>query len=295
MGLFDFSKASGTGFAKVPNKLNLTNEDILERLSEVQVTFGTPEMGKIGSYQAVLYKKVTKKYSLFVRTSGKSIIMGKITGSGASMGFDYGVSMAAGRKDAETSTADHAVDELAEIVGKIAKGEAVAASTAISSIKTESGELIELYMKQKILSIGPEFDIFDAKEKPVYHIDGDATQFFYTIYDRGGEIARLSRKIIALMPEYIIRLGGEEAGRIKKKVRLTNAEFTGTLNGQELKIEGDMYGFDFDIRLGDSIIGHVDTACQIFRDCYRIRVFDPEYQDIVVMLAIICDKESDES
>ena len=58
-------------------------------------------------------------------------------------------------------------------------------------------------------------------------------------------------------------------------------------------IEGDMYGFDFDIRVGDKIIGHVDTNSQLFRDSYRISVYDEAYQDLVVILAIICDKEQD--
>ena len=294
MGLFDFSKANGTGFAKVPNKLNLTNEDLLEKLSEVKVTFGNPVMGKIESYQAVLYKKVTGKYNLFVRTSGKSIIMGKIGGSGASMAFDYSFGMATGKKDEETSIADHAVDELAEVVGKIAKGEAVTVSTAAASMKTESGEAVSLFMKQKILTISPQFNIFDEREKPVYYIDGDYTSFFYDIYKNGDMIAELNRKIIALMPEYIIKFNGEEVGRIKKKVRLTNAQFFGTFKDKELIVEGDMYGFDFDIRVGDLIVGHVDTATQIFRDSYRIRIFDEEYMDLVIMLAIICDKESDE-
>lgn len=293
MGLFDFSKANGTGFAKVPNKLNLTNEDLLDKLSNVRVTFGTPEMGKIGDYQAVLYKKVTKKYSLFVRTSGKSIIMGKIAGSGASMGLDYSVSIATERKDEQTSIADHAVDELSEIVGKIARGEEVSASTAVASINTETGELIELFMQQKVLNLTPDFNIFDADENAIYYIEGDPAQFFYTIYDGNEEIARLSRKIIALMPEYIIKFDGEEIGRIKKKARLTNAQFTGIVNGEELMIEGDMYGFDFDIRVGDKIIGHVDTNSQLFRDSYRISVYDEAYQDLVVILAIICDKEQD--
>lgn len=45
MAFFDMTKPNGTGFARIPNKQNFTNQDLLNKLSEVKVTFGTPVMG----------------------------------------------------------------------------------------------------------------------------------------------------------------------------------------------------------------------------------------------------------
>ncbi len=39
MGLFDFTKSQGAGFAKIPNTQGFTNETLLEKLSGVQVSF----------------------------------------------------------------------------------------------------------------------------------------------------------------------------------------------------------------------------------------------------------------
>ena len=78
MAFFDMTKPNGTGFARIPNKQNFTNQDLLNKLSEVKVTFGTPVMGSIGDYEAVLYERVSLKYDLFVRVDGKNIIAGKI-------------------------------------------------------------------------------------------------------------------------------------------------------------------------------------------------------------------------
>ena len=74
MGFFDMSKPNGTGFAKVPNKLNFTNQDLLEKLSNIKVSFGTPVMGMVGDYEAVLYKQVSVRFDVFVRIDGKNII-----------------------------------------------------------------------------------------------------------------------------------------------------------------------------------------------------------------------------
>ena len=66
------------------------------------------------------------------------------------------------------------------------------------------------------------------------------------------------------------------------------------MNGKELKIAGNIMGFDFDIQVGGDTIGHVDTDRSFWGDCYRIRVFDESQQDIVAALAIICDNVSDQ-
>ena len=70
MGFFDMTKPNGTGFARIPNKQNFTNQDLLNKLSAVKTTFGTPVMGSIGDYEAVLYVQVSYKSDLFVRVDG---------------------------------------------------------------------------------------------------------------------------------------------------------------------------------------------------------------------------------
>ena len=95
------------------------------------------------------------------------------------------------------------------------------------------------------------------------------------------------------MPEYTIEVAGKEVGKIKKKLKLTNPELVGTIHDQELRIVGDLFGFDFDILVGGHTIGHIDTAQTIWQDCYRIRIFDENCRDEMIALAIICDNVVD--
>ena len=136
--------------------------------------------------------------------------------------------------------------------------------------------------------------IKEHPEAVVYHVEGDITRLNFSIQKGSAEVLKLKKKFIAVMPEYTILQGGKEAAKIKKKFKLTKPELSGTVNGQELKIAGDLMGYDFDIQVGGVTIGHVDTARTIWSDCYRIRIMDESKQDMVIALAIICDNVSDQ-
>ena len=294
MGLFDMSSGGNMGYASVKNTMNFTNEDLLEKLSSVEVSFGKPEMGDIKGTQAVMYRNVGGKYDVFVRINKKDVIMGKIMENGAKAALGMGLDMFLGHKDEETSIADRAVDELLEIVKKLESGEAVTQSQQVSVVSNSGGDETALFMKQKAISIKPKFDVFDENETVVYHVEGDVTRLNFSIQKSGNEVLKLKKKMIAVMPEYTILQGGSEIGKIKKKLKLTRPELTGTVNGKELKIVGDLMGFDFDIQIGGATIGHVDTARTVWSDCYRIRTLDASKQDLVVALAIICDNIADQ-
>ena len=296
MALFDMTKPNGTGFARIPNKQNFTNQDLLNKLSEVKVTFGMPVMGSIGDYEAVLYEHVSLKYDLFVRVDGKNIIAGKIGSEGVSSvhaAADFTVGTYMGYKDENQSDADHAVDELAEVLVSLENGEDITESRVSASMKTSTGRALEFYMKQKAISVKPKFDMFDENNEVVYHVEGDITRHNFSIIKDGKEAVRLKKKAVVVPPEYVISVDGKDIGKIKRKIKLTNPELKGTLNGQDFMITGNLMGSDFDIKVGILTIGRIDTSSQVVNDEYRVMVFDESYKDIMAAAAIICDNVVD--
>ena len=296
MGFFGLSDAGNMGFASVKNTQKFTDTDLFEKLSAVKVSFGTAQMGDIKGTPAVMYKNATPEFDIFARVHKDNIIMGKIGANGvssAATALNMGLNMFLERSDEGSAAADRYVDELLSVVKKLEAGEEV---TETSAAKTQAtvGDGIALYMKQKMLSIKPKFDIFDKDEKPVYHVEGDITRLNFSIQRDGKEVLKLKKKLVAIMPEYTILQENTEVAKIKKKLKLTKPELNGTVNGKELKIAGDIMGFDFDIKVGDDTIGHVDTDRSFWGDCYRIRIFDESQQDMVAALTIICDNVSDQ-
>ena len=291
------SGGGNMGYASVKNTQNFTDKDLFVKLSAVKVSFGEPVLGDINGTPAVMYKNVSDSFDVFARVNGKNVIMGKIGADGvssASTALNMGLDLFLGHKDEGTSKADRAVDELLEVIKKLENGENVTESTPSAPANTFTGEQIELYMKQKAISLKPKFDIFDRNEQTVYHVEGDLARLNFSIQRSGTEVLKLKKKLIALMPEYSIEQNRNEIAKIKKKFKLTNPELNGQINGEALKIVGDLMGFDFDIQVGGTVIGHVDTDRTVWSDCYRITILDESRQDLVIALAIICDNVADQ-
>ena len=291
-GFFDFSGGGNMGFASVENTRNFTDQDLHDLLSEVKTSFGLPVMGDINGTPAVMYKKVTPLTDIFCRVHGKKVIMGTIGTDGVSSletARNVRSNILLEFNDEDTSRANRAVDELLSVVRRLEDGETVRESGA-----PDPADATALFMKQKAISLKPKFDIFDQNEEMVYHVEGDLARLNFSIQRHGEEVLKLKKKLVAIMPEYIVLQDNREIARIKKKFRLTNPELSGQVNGQPLAISGDLFGYDFDILAGGKVIGHVDTDRSFWSDCYRIRSYDPNLQDFVIALAIICDNVSDQ-
>ena len=296
MGFFDFSGGGNMGFGSVKNVQNFTNEQLFEKLSAIKVSFGTPIMGDIYGTPAVMYKNATTYYDIFVRVHKDKIIMGKIgtdgTNSvGTAMQMESEVLL--GSKDEESSYADRAVDELLEVIKKLENGEYITITDEAMPANTATGEPISLYMEQKLFSLKPRFDVFDQEKNMVFHVEGDIPSHSFTIQQDGREVLKLKRKIAKIMDEYVLIRNDETVAELKKKFRIINPEVSGTVNGAELRIAGDMMGIDYDIEIGGRTVAHVDQDKAHWSDCYRISIKDEDVQDIVIALAVICDHVSD--
>ena len=290
------AKGSGMGYASVTNVKQFTDEDLLEKLSGIQVSFGTPIMGDVGGTPSIVYKRVTDEHDVFARVNNDKIIIGKVGTDGvssASSAFSAGLDLMFGGKNENTAKADRAVDELMKVIQKLESGEEVTQTAEAAPANTGTGDAEALFMKQK-LSISNKFDIFDHNEETVYHVDGDVTGLSYSIKRSGEEVLKIKKKMISVMPSYTIEKNKSEIGKLKKKMKFTNPEVNGTINGKELVIAGDLLGYDFDIQLGGTTIGHVDKDLGHWTDCFRIRIFDSSARDIMIAMAIICDNVVDQ-
>ncbi len=298
MDLFDFSGGGNMGFGSVKNTRHFTDEDLFEELSHIKVSFGEPIMGDIYGTPAVMYKNATALYDIFARVHKDKIIMGKIGADGVSS-VEAAAMMEADvmldHKDEGTSKADRAVDELLRVIKKLENNETVTISDEAMPARTSTGEPVALYMEQKIFTIGPKFDVFDINKVPVYHVEGDITGHIFSIYRDGVEVLKLKKRIGKLLSEYIIEKDDEEIARLKTKFKLTNPQVSGSAFYEDLNICGDILGFDYDIRLGERTIAHIDSdSSKWVADAYRISIKDESMQDMIIALALICDNICDQ-
>src|SRR5688572_15837788 len=107
-------------------------------------------------------------------------------------------------------------------------------------------------IREKFFSIGDDFDVLDEHGAKVFHVDGKvlSARDKVVIEDRSGaEVASVHRHLVALRPTYEIRIGGEKAAEVRKKLFTPFREkFTIDLPGDDdLTMTGDLFDHEYTV------------------------------------------------
>ena len=69
--------------------------------------------------------------------------------------------------------------------------------------------------------------------------------------------------------------------------------FSGTINGDDIKIEADYSDNHYLIEVDEIVIGAIDTLNDKTRDSYRIEINDFEFEYLILAITIIIDLYAD--
>jgi uncharacterized protein YxjI len=132
-------------------------------------------------------------------------------------------------------------------------------------------------IKQKFFSIGDDFDVTDEHGTKVFHVDGKALSLRDKVVvedPHGAELASVHRHLIALRPTYEIRIGGETAAEVKKKLFTPFREkFTIDVPGpDDLEMRGDLLDHEYTIELGGDEVASVSKRWLTIRDTYAVQI-----------------------
>jgi uncharacterized protein YxjI len=76
-------------------------------------------------------------------------------------------------------------------------------------------------IKERFFHIGDDFNVEDEHGNKMFHVDGKVFSLRNKLViedPHGDEVASVHRHLIALRPTYEIRIGGETAGEVRKKL-----------------------------------------------------------------------------
>lgn len=284
-----------TGYKKFDNKQGWTNSDLLEKLSGVTTTLGTPKLSTIKimgkDVEAVVFDGVSENLDIYIKADDKKIDAGSSPKPGATGAAMLGALGGAfgGGNSADASKVTRAIEELQSVMDNLLAGKEVTETKA--AVRAESGDSVKLYMEEKLeLSLKDRYTLFTADHEPAYFIEGNVMDTAYKIMDaQENEIMVVKKKLISVMPEYNVFEGKKEIANFKKKLKLTKTEIAGKANGKELTIKGDMLAYNFDILLGDETIGTVDKEAMFWANCYRIESFSKSNVNLIVAIAAIVE------
>lgn len=148
---------------------------------------------------------------------------------------------------------------------------------------------MQLYMKQKVLSLKQDFNIFDADQKSVYRVDGE----FWSIGRKlhiietatNQEVAFVQQKVLTLLPQVDVYVRGEYVTSIKKRLTFLTQKYDVTHIGWT--IEGDLWAHDYTIydREGDQV-ARITKKFFAMTDTYEFNI-DSEEADPAMVIAVI--------
>jgi uncharacterized protein YxjI len=132
-------------------------------------------------------------------------------------------------------------------------------------------------IRERFFAIGDDFDVLDEHGTKVYRVDGKvfSVRGKLVIEDpSGAEVATVHRHVVALRPTYEIRIGGEKAAEVRKKLFTPFRDrFTIDVPGpDDLEMKGDLLDHEYAIELGGREVAAVSKRWLTVRDTYAVKV-----------------------
>jgi uncharacterized protein YxjI len=145
-------------------------------------------------------------------------------------------------------------------------------------------------IRERFFSIGDDFDILDEHGTKLLHVDGKVFSLRNKVVIEdldGQELASVHRHLVALRPTYEIRIGGEKAAEVRKRLFTPFREkFTIDVPGpDDLEMRGDLLDHEYVIDRGGREVAAVSKRWLTIRDTYAVQIAAD--QDPLLILASV--------
>lgn len=148
-------------------------------------------------------------------------------------------------------------------------------------------------IRQRVFSFGDNFTIKDELQQDRYIVRGKVFSFGdkLKIEDlNGNELFYIEQQLFRFLPEYYIYAGGQEVAKVKKQLTFFTPKFIiDSINGS-YDIEGDFFGYDFQITKDGRVVAAISKRWFSFSDTYGIDIADGEDHAFLLTLAIVIDQ-----
>jgi len=151
---------------------------------------------------------------------------------------------------------------------------------------------MNLYLKQKLFSIGDKYNFTDADQKTVFSAKKPALSLtkIYLNDASDKELYVIQKKLFAFLPKYtVFDSEGKEVLSVKKKFSIKPTFEVSDSEGNAYKIQGDYMAFDFTLTKNDKFLGSVRKKIFSFGDAYELSVDDNENPALFCCFALIID------
>lgn len=148
----------------------------------------------------------------------------------------------------------------------------------------------QLYIKQKVFSIGEKFTVKDEREQDVYIVEGSFMRIpkTFTIMNAGGrEVALITKKVFSLLPRFFVEVGGREVLTIQKELSFFKARYS--IDSADIEVHGNWWDMDFQILQRGAVVGEVSKKWFTWGDSYSVQVLNEELEAVIVAIVVAID------
>lgn len=150
---------------------------------------------------------------------------------------------------------------------------------------------MKLMIKQRLLSWTDSYDIYDENMNKKYTAKADFLAIGHTIrfFDNyGNEVGYIKEKLLRLLSEFEVYIGGRLYGSVKRKFTLFHPEYVISYYGWN--VSGNIFEWDYDVKASDGrIIAQIEKKIFNLTDTYVITINDPSDEIPLLLLVAAID------
>ncbi len=148
----------------------------------------------------------------------------------------------------------------------------------------------QLYIKQKVFSLGGKFTVKNEQEQDVYYVEGSFMQFpktFSILNTTRDEIALITKKVFSFLPKFFVEVNGKEVLTIKKEFSFFKARYT--IDAAGIEVNGNWWDMDFQVLRHGEVVGRVSKEWFTWGDSYQVQILDEEMEGVIIALVVAID------
>lgn len=150
-------------------------------------------------------------------------------------------------------------------------------------------------IRQKLISIGDDFWIENAKGQKVFKVDGKAFRLRKTLEFedvKGKKLAQIKERILAIKDTMVIEdAHGRDIATVKQALiaPLRDKWNVNVKGGDDLVVQGNILDLEYDIRQGRKKVAEVSKKWFTLTDTYGVEIADGQNDILILAIAVAID------
>ena len=133
---------------------------------------------------------------------------------------------------------------------------------------------MDLYIRQKVFSLGDRYNVFDVNQNIVYRVEGEFLTFGAKLHlcdPAGNELLYIEQELFHMMPRYNLYCRGTQVASIRKNFTLFGHSLSVDSGYGAFDIDGSVFGMEFTIAYNGRMVATISKEWLTWGDIICIQ------------------------